>query len=66
VELIRRIRSNQYDGGLPFHPQNYGLKLNDFNDKMICPLPTTTYGNSIVDKELATALRVSALVDQFH
>jgi hypothetical protein len=46
VELIRRIRSKEYDSGLPFRPQNYGLKLDDFNDKMFCPLPITTYGNS--------------------
>jgi hypothetical protein len=66
VKLMNRIRSKEYDGGLPFHPENYGLRHNDFNDKMFCPLPITTYGNSAVDMKLALALRISALVDQFH
>jgi hypothetical protein len=66
VELVKRIRSNEYDGGLPFRPEKYGLRHNNFNDKMFCPLPTTTYGNYAVDKKLALALGASTLVDLFH
>ena len=58
-ELIERVKSDEYDGGLPFYPQTYGLKLNDFNDSKICPLPVKGYPNSIVSKEQGKALKVS-------
>jgi hypothetical protein len=38
----------------------YGLKLNDFNDYKICPLPVKGYGNSVVNKEQAKALQASS------
>jgi hypothetical protein len=60
------MRREEYDGGLPFLPEKYGLLLNNFNDKMFCPMPITTYGNSVVDKKLTLALRVSTLLDLFH
>jgi hypothetical protein len=62
VSLINRIRKEEYDGGLPFVPMKYGLLLNNFNDKKFCAMPITTFGNSVVDKDLALALRVSKLL----
>jgi hypothetical protein len=61
VELMDRIRKEEYDGRLPFVPMKYGLLVNSCNDKMFCAMPITTYGNSIVDKDQALALRVSEL-----
>ena len=59
VSLMDRIRKPGYDGGMPFVPMKYNMLENNFNDKMFCAMPITTFGNSVVDKELGLALRVS-------
>lgn len=65
LNLLKRVNSDQCIGGLPFQKQTHGLRKNNFNDKKICLLPITGYDNSVVNKEQATALRVSELSDHF-
>jgi hypothetical protein len=59
VSLMDRIRKPGYDGGMPFVPMKYNMLENNFNDKMFCAMPITTFGNSVVDMDLGLALRVS-------